>query len=386
MGKPWKLSLCLLLMVTSLLTGCWDRRELEERTSVLAIALDLIEENGEERYKMTVQIPIPIKIAGSSGQGGGGNDHAVKVMSATGKTVMDATKNLQLRLNQQIFVGHTRVLAVSEKLARRGLEDIMDVFRRDPLIRRLMWPIVVKGKAASLLEIQTELAQIPVVFLLEQIENGNRMGTIPDQTLGDYFNDTSSEAAQPFLNYVETSRDELKWMGVAVFRDHKMVGTLTPVETWSVMQLRNKHRGGLEVVPIQVKENEFIVFRPSFIDTNITIEPNRNAPGESEFSATYHCEVEGELVESTGGRRLLTENREIEELQQIIKKEMDKRANKLIEKLQKKYNSDILKLGLRLRAQYYHEYWKHHDWDEEFKDFPIRVVYTVKLRRLGMEM
>jgi hypothetical protein len=152
------------------------------------------------------------------------------------------------------------------------------------------------------------------------------------------------------------------------------------------MQLRNKRGGGLEVVPIQVKENDFIVFRPSFIDTNITIERKRNAPGESEFSATYYCEVEGELVESTGGRRILTENREIEELQQVIKKEMEKRSNKMVEKLQKKYNSDILKLGLKLRAQYYHEYWKHHEWDEEFKDFPIRVVYTVKLRRLGMEM
>lgn len=118
MAKHWCRFAVLLVFIT-MLTGCWDRRELEERTSVLAVAVDIVE-GREDLYKMTVQIPIPIKIAGSSGQGGGGNSDAVKIMSVTGRTVTDAANNLQLRLNQKLFLGHTRVLAISEEVAKEG--------------------------------------------------------------------------------------------------------------------------------------------------------------------------------------------------------------------------------------------------------------------------
>jgi len=263
MGKAWA-SLCCLLLFMTLLTGCWDRRELEERTSVIALGIDLVE-GRQNLYKLTVQIPIPIKIAGSSGQGGGGNKDAVKIMSVTGKTVTDAVNNLQQRLNQRIFLGHTRVLAISEDVARRGMDDIIDSFRRDPQIRRLMWPVVVQGRAADLLEMKPGLIQIPVVFLMDLIENGTKMGTIPDQTMGEYLIQTSNETLQPMLNYVQAYKDDVKWKGVAVFRDQKMVGSLNDIHTWALLQLRDEKRGGDVIVPLPGKGGGYISFRPHFV-------------------------------------------------------------------------------------------------------------------------
>ncbi|CAM5795038.1 Ger(x)C family spore germination C-terminal domain-containing protein [Brevibacillus borstelensis] len=58
----------------------------------------------------------------------------------------------------------------------------------------------------------------------------------------------------------------------------------------------------------------------------------------------------------------------------------------MLDILQKQYNSDILKLGLAMRGHHYADYWRKHDWFKDFKQFPIEVKYTIKLRRLGMEM
>jgi spore germination protein KC len=377
MGKYLR---CLTLFFISicLLTGCWDRRELEERASVLAIAIDQAEED-ENLYKMTVQIPIPIKIAGSSGQGGGSNADAVKIMSVTGRTVTDASNNLQMRLNQRLFLGHTRVLALSEEIAKEGIQDIMDGFRREPQIRRLLWPIVVKGKASTLLEVKPELEQIPVVFLMGLIENGMKLGRIPDQTLGDYFNQTSNVTMEPFLNYVEASKKEVTWKGVAVFRGHKMVGILNRVQSWALINLRNEKPGGDIVIPLPNTKNGYVSFRPHFAKTKLRIH------GQDAFSATYHCELQGDIVELTEDLKIPAEQF-IVQMQELIKKEMEDRAKKLLLQLQKQYNSDILKLGLTLRAKHYHEYWKKHNWKEDFRDFPVGVTYTIKLRRLGMEM
>ncbi|MFD2370287.1 Ger(x)C family spore germination C-terminal domain-containing protein [Brevibacillus sp. GCM10020057] len=62
------------------------------------------------------------------------------------------------------------------------------------------------------------------------------------------------------------------------------------------------------------------------------------------------------------------------------------RAKKLFVQLQKDYDSDVLRLGLALRAHHYRDYREKHNWKKEFKTFPIKAVYTIKIRRLGMEM
>ncbi|RNB56972.1 Ger(x)C family spore germination protein [Brevibacillus gelatini] len=379
MAKGW-VRLAVLCVCVFLLTGCWDRRELEERTSVLAIAVDMVEGH-EGLYRLTVQIPIPLKIAGSSGQGGGNAD-AVKIMSVTGRTILDANNNLQIRLNQKLFLGHTRVLAVSEEVARKGIRDIMDTFRREPQIRRLLWPIVVKGEAATLLRFKPQLGQIPVVFLMDLIENGAKMGTIPDQTLGDYFSQTSNKAMQPFLNYVEASTTEVRWRGVAVFSDHKMVGTLNAVQSWSFLQLRNEERGGDVIIPLPGTNNGYVTFRPHFVKTRLDLKRRKN---KGPHAAMFSCELEGDIVEVTAVMKMPPEEF-IRQMQRLIKKEMDKRAKKLFHQLQKEYNSDVLKLGLALRAHHYRDYWQKHDWKKDFKNFPIDVDYTIKIRRLGMEM
>jgi len=380
MGKRWCF-FCLSLVGVILLTGCWDRRELEERAPMLAIAIDVDEED-EERYRMTVQIPIPIKIAGSTGQGGGGNTDAVKIMSVTGRTITDATNNLQLRLNQRLFLGHTRVLAISEEVAREGIEEILDGFRREPLIRRLLWPIIVKGRASSLLEIKPELTQIPVVYIMDLVENGRKTGIIPNKTLGDYFNETSNKAMQPFLNYVEANKRDVKWKGIAIFRDHKMVGSLPPVQTWTLLQLRDQKRGGDVIMPLRGHEQAFVTFRPHFVNTDLTFHPKQNG-----LEARFSCELQGDIVEVIkGGARFASPEDFIHKMEKELKREMESRAQTMIQKVQEQANSDILRLGLRLRAHHYHDYWVSHNWHKEFKNFPIQVEYTIKLRRLGMEM
>lgn len=385
MGKLWTRVCCLFLCLL-LLPGCWDRRELEERISVVAIAIDFAE-GREDLYKLTVQIPIPLKIAGSSGQGGGSNADAVRVLSVTGKTIADAANNIQERLNQRLFLGHTRVLAISEQVARRGTGEIIDAFRRDPQIRRLLWPIVVKGEAASLLDIKPKLVQIPVVYIMDLIENGTKMGIIPNQTLGDYFIQTTNEAMQPMLNYFEVAGDEPAWRGVAVFHGYKMVGTLKDVYTWSLLQLRDNMKGGDVTIKLPDTDNGYVTFRPHFVGTKLTLRGSHmlKKRGRHEHGAIYTCEVQGDIIEMTAKPDLPAE-KQIPMLQGVIQKEMEKRAQKLIDILQGEYNSDVFKLGLALRGRHFHDYWSKHEWPKDFKDFPIEVKYVIKLRRLGMEM
>lgn len=365
------------LLLAAMISGCWDQREIEERISVVAVGIDLADEN-PKRITATVQIPIPIKIAGSSG-GAGGSGDPVKVMSATGRTLVEAFTDLQRRLNQQLFFGHTRVIAIGEELARAGLYDELDAFRRNPEIRRLLWPLVVKGKASDLLESKPELEQIPTVFIMSMIETGGDTGRIPDINLGKFYIDFSSSAEDPYLNYVEAGEKGVKWLGIAVFRGDKMVGSLDELDTWSFMRVGRKTNGGPIIFEYGGGDNELISFT-----TDTTHVKSRYRLEGGRVAAEFTVYVEGDLIAKTFDTDF-SDLREIEKLERKAEEYLEKEAAAMLRKLQKEFDSDILGIGTRLRA-YHPRVWSQVKDANYFPEADIRVKYVVKLRRIGMEM
>ncbi|TLS48316.1 Ger(x)C family spore germination protein [Paenibacillus antri] len=376
-GAARWLRLLLLISFALALAGCWDQREIEERTSVVAIGVDR-DETDPKLLSISVQIPIPIKIAGSSG-GGGGSGDPVRVMRASGRTMIEAFNNLQRRVNQQLFYGHTRVIAIGEEMAKNGLDEVMDAFRRDPQIRRLLWPIVVKGKAVELLQTKPELEQIPTVFLMSLIENGAETGRIPDVNLGKFYINLSSNSEHPFLNYMEVGPTGVRWAGIAVFKEDKMLGTLDDQQTWSFMRIAERQNGGPIVFPHKGNEDELLSFTT---DTTRVDETYRLENGRVQAKFTVY--VEGDLIAKSFDTDFSGPS-QIAELERGAERYLEEEARKLMDTLQNEYDADILGVGSKLRA-YHPRIWREVRDADYFAEADIKVNYRVKLRRTGMEM
>ncbi|MDQ0338932.1 Ger(x)C family germination protein [Caldalkalibacillus uzonensis] len=380
--------LCLTLTITLLLTtaGCWDRRDLEERISVVAIAVDKPsqeEQNAGQKYKVTIQVPIPIRIAGGAeggGGGGGGGAESVKVMSATGFSVSQALDNLQKRLNQQLFMGHTRVLVISEEVARERIKEIIDGFRRNPQIRRLLWLLISEGKAEDVLRVYTDLEQVPIVYIMLMLENGARMEELPDISLGDFYIALSSTTFEPQTNYIKADKNEVAWKGVALFKGAKMIGTLTDSEAWILMQLQGMGTGGEFLVSINENDKRHqVLLDPEHLKTKTRIQVNNG-----QIKASYHVEIEAEVKEKNADIQL-NDPAVLEDVAKKAEEQLQNRAHELISKLQTEYGVDALKLGLKLKA-YHYKTWEKIDWEKEFPHAIIDVTYDVKIRRTGMQM
>lgn len=375
----FRMRVSLLILITLCLTGCWDRREIEERTSVVAIAIDKSKDD-PDLIVLTVQIPIPIRIAGS-GAGGGGADgkHSVKVMSATGKTVVDAFQNLQKRLNQELFYGHTRIIAIGEEAAKAGLNHILDPFRRDPQIRRLLWPVVVKGEGRELLNAIPTLEQIPTVFIMTLIENGAKSGRLPDINLGDFFIDLSSRSREPYLNYFEVNEDDIKWSGVVLFREDRMVGRLNERETWRVLRIREKRDGGNIVFPYNGNPQHLAT-----IDTEFVSSKQKVSFQGGKAVVRITVTLESNLLEKTFDADL-TDPKTIGQLESDAVRYLEENTAELVNKLQHEYRTDAFGIGSHIKA-HHPVMWKQLNWKEQFPEADIRVTYTVKLRNTGMEL
>ncbi|MCA0755406.1 Ger(x)C family spore germination protein [Paenibacillus sp. N4] len=369
----------LILFLIPVLTGCWDRREIEERTSAVAIGIDLAE-NNPEMLEISVQIPIPIRIAGSSGSGSSGSGKgSVTVESATGRTVKEATQNLQKKLNQKLFFGHTRIITISEAAARRGINKLLDPFRRDPEIRRLLWPLIIKGRAIDSLRVSPHLEQIPTVFIMTMIENGAKKGTVTQMNLGSLFISLTSPAKQPYLNYFQVKGNELKWSGLAVFKKDRMIGLLNDKDAWALLRI-SENKNGSDITYVHEEDpSQLVTITTQFIgrDEKITFNGQR-------VSVKIYIEMESNLIEKTFGADLF-QTKQIDAMEKEAEAHLAKITNRVVQKLQKDLNSDIIGIGDRLRA-YHPSIWKKVDWERAFPQADIEVIFDVKIRNTGMEM
>lgn len=374
--------LLLLAVVTILLSGCWDRRELDELSSVVAIAVDKYEPHDPKEdgnYLVTIQIPIPTKIAGGGeGEGGEGGAGSVQVMSSTGLSLQHALDNLQKRVNNQLFLGHTRVLLISEEVARDGVMDIIDFFRRNPHARRLMGVIITQNKAKDALKVLTSLEQVPAVYLISIMENGARQQMMPKITLGDFNIALSTPYLYPFTYYSSTGETDFSWKGLALFKEDKMVGNLSERESWLLMHLIKEGSGGNFILRFDEKGSpRQLIIKPGSVKTKLKTKVNRG-----QVTARYDVELEVDIRENNTGYKLGNQ-KQLAQLSYQIARILEEESNQLVSKLQRE-GIDALSLGAKIKAHHY-EKWKKLNWKDAFPKANIDVHYDVIIRRTGLQ-
>lgn len=152
--RPVVLVLVPILMSALVLTGCWDRIEVNDIAIVTTTSFDR-EEDG--RFRVGVQVPLPGQMGGSTGGGGGtSGSKPFYVDSEVGSSLREAVQNLQSRMSRRLFFSHRRVLVIGEGLARSGIRDLFDVSTRIPENRLTTRVVIAKGKGIDLLKAQPQ--------------------------------------------------------------------------------------------------------------------------------------------------------------------------------------------------------------------------------------
>ena len=83
-------------------------------------------------------------------------------MRQSGKSVNEAIRKLTLVSPRMIYLGHLRIVVISEELAKEGIDDTVDFLSRGWELRSDFYLIVSKERdAKEILNVQTSLEKIP---------------------------------------------------------------------------------------------------------------------------------------------------------------------------------------------------------------------------------
>jgi len=385
----------MMVLLAPMMTGCWDRLEIEDRGTVLGLAIDPVEGDVQSAtgryamgdapgYKLTAQIAIPGRIPLGPGEGtsGAGGERPVWVVSTTGKTMDDAMNSLQRELADKVFLGHLRIIVVNQKIAKStGLQDIQDFLRRNAEIRRLAWLLISTDPANEAIEAAPKLERVPTLYLVGTMDHAVQLGKIPNVFLGNYWSVLSSKGQEPVLPLISMhGKDRIETMGLAVFKGSKMVGALDPIESAAYMEIMNQRKAGYGVaIPMPGDDKHSVILKGTNRKTKIKLRTVHH-----KLSVDVYCRIEANIEEKTGN---LPVDRVIPQLTDNMTRFLKIDQDKVIKKTQD-MGTDILGIGEYVRGQQ-PEYWlrqvkTRQQWDELYRQLPIRTHIKLYIRRSGM--
>ena len=394
----------LYMIISSLiLTGCWDRYELEERANILGLAIDLADEDEIEKepevthrlnhfpggktgqfYKITAQVAVPGKIKlGPEGGGGEGSEKTAWIIKTFGHTMNDAMANLQQQLAEKLYLGHLQIIVVSREVSEKGVSEINDFLRRDPEVRRTAWMIIDDKDASKVLKAAPPIETVPSLYLSDTLDNAVRFGKLPREYMGKFWIDLSDDGVDATLPAVKVmGNDRLLIDGMAFFKGDKMVGKTTPGEIGAYMGMKEKSPGGYSII-VSIEDEEGVYLIKSLKRKSKTAVEIR----DGKPMAFINIKVEAAIEEKTNDSKLDSDT--LKKVELAANKKAEEICSELVKKLQEK-GSDIFGLGARVKAKYA-GYWEREvnrdeQWSNVFKEMEIKVKADFNIRRAGMEI
>lgn len=293
--------------------------------------------------------------------------------------------NLQQQMSAKLFFGHLRVIVVSDKFARKGLQNLNDYFRRNTEVRRTAWMMVSKGNAEQLMRAAPKLERVPTLYLLSTLDGAVKQGKFPTDFLGVFWSNGSKKGQEAFLPYIELMKAEnVELKGMAYFKNDKMIEVTEPFEIAAYMGVRGMNPAGYRAF-IRLEQNPsktvtiFATSRKSRLKVRIE-------DGIPHFKLSVFTEIN---LEEKLSETIFTNNSAVlKEIEEEDKKSYSKAIYGLIKKTQKS-GSDIFGFGEFVRAKQ-PKYWNEQiktkeNWQEMYKDVVVDVEVLTKMRRVGMK-
>lgn len=379
----------LLIFLSGFSAGCWSHTESTEEAIVLGAGVDWTKEG---LIRLTTQIASP-DIYASAGGGGGiaGTNPASWVISAEGRTIIEAENYLAMKVPKDIYWGHCVILVIGEEMAKKGTGMVISFFTRDNEPRETLWFMVAKGEARDFLEtysVLTKTSAQAAGFLTRmkkgysvQLKQFNEMlaskGVQPVATLVE----VKEEGVIPNMAQQESpANKQVVISGTAVFKEDKLAGWLDEYYTRGVICLQGKTvKGAVCVLPSPGEPGKKVSI--TVRRENIKVTPFYD--GEN-LSFDVNIRVEGNMVEQQS-REDLAKPDKIKALEGEMEDEIKRTTTGTLEKAQSEFGEDIFGFGEVFHQKYKKE-WRElkNRWDEQFSRANVNIVVKAHITDTGL--
>lgn len=245
----------LLLLPCLFLSGCSQSAQLEDRAFAIVLGVDRLED-GVELSAQFSKLSSGSPGESSGGESGGKNSQYLQA-SAKGQTFFEALDFLELALPRDLDLSQVKLIVISEEMARSEmLTEITQAIVKTYRLYSTAYFVICQGAAKEFVE-----AQQPVIGsrissgILAMFEHYQNIGYIRETSFANFFYGIDSAYYDPVAVYAglqkgenppieiregelilpeslpAESEDKSAYVGTALFRHGRMIGTLDGRQT-----------------------------------------------------------------------------------------------------------------------------------------------------------
>ncbi len=366
----------LILVISLLVTGCYNYQELNNYAIVTGMAIDL----KDNQYEVSLLI--------ANGSKKEENNAQVSVASGVGDTIYEAIKDIGLSTPKEIYLSHLSVLVINEEIAKKGLTSALDFLLREPQSHQNFYMVIAKDcKAKDTLSTLTPQSDYPSQNIASNLKTTEKLqGKITNSKFNNFITQLLEQGINPITNSImligdskkSTSSEEqqksvasayIKLGDIALFDGDKLVGWANKEESIGINMLLND----IETLFFEVEcGNSKVVI--SGTDYKMKQKINKD-------KIIIDIEAKGKINELSCDVNLEDPN-VIKEFEKKAEKKLYELATKGLNRA-KELNTDIFGFGNKIYKKYPKYFENIDNWDNVFSTLDIDINVKYKITNKG---
>lgn len=231
----------ILACIMASLTGCWDSRDINERS----IATLVLTDRYNDQYVFHVEIP---NLAVQVQEGGGGEQRKYQILTGSGETYVAARRQLNAKMELPLFLGAVRILVVTDELCQFGLQEY--IFRMQSMTdyRKTLNIVTTRERADDLLS-TPPVNNVYLGFYLEEIINASKEeGKIVTYTASDVIEFLYADSCFVLPN-LDLQDGVIAYTGFTIIHKGKYLDFIPLEDAYGLVWLLGKNIQRLYTVP-----------------------------------------------------------------------------------------------------------------------------------------
>ncbi|NEZ47404.1 Ger(x)C family spore germination protein [Clostridium niameyense] len=386
-----KFMILMLICSCICMSGCWDKVEIDKKFFISMIGIDPGKDIDEEKEikklpnqssfsnsnfeKLNITYAFPNIGQLSPEKGGSTNENSINVNAYS---MADGVKKIIEKSSRTISFGHLEVIVLNKKILehRDTFKEILDYLQREPSINRMVYLVFTEENTEDMLKFQPDVEKSIENYMVGMLENNKKNNTSFPLKFNDFLKNITSynNTIVPIVN-IDKNKKQLKIDKVGLVKNYKLVGYLGNYEGNTVSLLNGNFKKGTRSI---VKEGSVLDYSVENYERKIRVSNNKD-----KLKFDIYIFLEGEIKGYNVDKNIFS-NEQIMVIQDYFNKVIEKESTEVLKKTQGEYNTDVI--GLKDYLYKYHpRIWSKvkNNWDEDYRNLPISIHVSSKIRRMG---
>jgi spore germination protein KC len=357
-----------IILIFSILTGCWDSRDVQDKNIVTAVVTDYA--NGKYSFILEIANIRGNTRSSSSGQNPGGKFSLVK---SEGSDFLAARYDLDRKADSPIFLGATRAIVITDRLAEFGMEEYLNRIRGTPDYRKTTDVVTTSTLPEKILNDKPE-NDISVGFAIENtLTSMNNSGLGVHISVGDALQALAVKKVGFILSQIDFEKDENTFTGYSIFKDAKRIGFVPSDQSKGVVYLLSSHAKFLYA--IEHNGNKIII--------EAGVKKKKTTPQYEHKKLRFVVELEFESRIMYMSKIMSVDEEQKNNYAEMLKAAIYEDISGAVKTSQKEYKCDYLDFYKDFKISYPQDF-RNINWNEAYSEADVEITIDTKLKAAGM--